>query len=188
MDQEINRSDNSDVDADGEQVEMQELVPANDEEGTKADQPQLKRELNLFYMVGMVVGSIIGSGIFISPKEVLRDVQSYGMAILVWMIAGVLSMGGGLCYTELGTFIKKSGGEFSYLKTAYSFNNKKKCHQVIGELLAFLFVWTTSLLGRPGSSAVILLTFGEYVTRAINPHCDEISSTTVRILAISALG
>jgi len=176
---------------DGEQVEMQELVPAiNGEhrENLKADQPQLKRELNLFYMVGMVVGSIIGSGIFISPKEVLRDVQSYGMAILVWVIAGVLGMGGGLCYAELGTLIKESGGEFSYLKTAFSFSNKKKYHQVIGELLAFLFVWTTSLLGRPGSSAVILLTFGEYVTRAINPHCDEISTTTVRLLAISALG
>ena len=187
MDQDVNRSsDNSDMD--GEQVEMKELVPAEDEESSKTDQPQLKRELNLFYLVGMVVGGIIGSGIFISPKEVLSNVQSYGMAILVWVIAGVLGMGGGLCYSELGTLIKKSGGEFSYLKTAYSFTNKKKYHQVIGELLAFLFVWTTSLLGRPGSSAVILLTFGEYVTRAANPHCDEISTTTIRLLAISALG
>jgi len=184
MDQDAT-GDSSDVD--GEQLEMEELVP-NEDDSSKTDQLQLKRELNLLHMVGMVIGSIIGSGIFISPKEVLSDVQSYGMAILVWVIAGVLSMGGGLCYSELGTLIKKSGGEFSYIKTAYSFNNKKKYHQVIGELLAFLFVWTTSLLGRPGSSAVILLTFGEYVTRAVHPHCDEVSTTTARLLAVSALG
>ena len=155
--------------------------------GGKTGQPQLKKELNLSHMVGMVVGGIIGSGIFISPREVVVDVQSYGMALLVWFFAGVLAMGGGLCYSELGTMIKKSGGEFAFLKTAYSFTNETSRHHVVGELISFLFAWTNSLFGKPAASAIVLLTLGEYTMKAFQWY-GEISTTSIRLLAIFTLG
>lgn len=173
-----------------EHVEMQKLVssPDNQRIGTEeSSKPQLKRELTLFHMVGMVVGGIIGSGIFISPREVVKDVQSYGMALVIWILAGLFAMAGGLCYSELGTLIKKSNGEVAYIKQAYSFNSKKPHHVMIGELLSFLFVWTSSLFVRPAGVAVILLTFGEYVTKAAQPYCD-LSNNSIRLLALSALG
>jgi len=151
------------------------------------DQPQFKKELNLLHMVGMVVGGIIGSGIFISPREVVVDVQSYGMALLVWFFAGLLAMGGGLCYSELGTMIKKSGGEFAFLKTAYSFSNRTSRHRVIGELVSFLFAWTNSLFGKPAASAIVLLTLGEYTIKAFQWY-GEVSTTSTRLLAIFTLG
>ena len=181
-------------DMEGEHVEMQKLVTDhgnnrgnNGEQTEESTKPQLKRELTLFHLVGMVVGGIIGSGIFISPREVVNDVQSYGMALTIWILAGLFAMAGALCYSELGTLIKKSGGEFAYLKQAYSFNSNKPNHIILGELLSFLFVWTTSVFIRPAGAAVVLLTFGEYITKAAQPYCD-VSDNSSRVLALAALG
>jgi len=154
---------------------------------SKTDQIQFKKELNLSHMVGMVVGGIIGSGIFISPREVVVDVQSYGMALLVWFFAGILAMGGGLCYSELSTMIKKSGGEFAFLKASYSFDNKTPQHRVLGELISFLFAWTNSLFGKPAASAIVLLTLGEYTIKAFQWY-GEVSAIPTRLLAIFTLG
>ena len=173
-----------------EHVEIQKLVSnpgSNGEQTEQSSKPQLKRELTLLHLVGLVVGGIIGSGIFISPREVVKDVQSYGMALVIWILAGLIAMAGGLCYSELGTLIKKSNGEVAYIKQAYSFNSKKPNYAMLGELLSFLFVWTTSIFVRPAGAAVILLTFGEYVTKAVQPYYD-ISNNYVRILALAALG
>ena len=173
-----------------EHVEMQKLVSSpgsNGERTEESSKPQLKRELTLFHLVGLVVGGIIGSGIFISPREVVKDVQSYGMALVIWVVAGLLAMAGGLCYSELGTLIKKSSGEVAYIKQAYSFNSRKPNYIILGDLLSFLFVWTTSLFVRPAGVAVVLLTFGEYITKAAQPYCD-ISNNSIRVLALAALG
>ena len=173
-----------------EHVEMQKLVssPVSNGEGTEeSNKLQLKRELTLFHLVGLVVGGIIGSGIFISPREVVKDVRSIGMALVIWILAGLIAMAGGLCYSELGTMIKKSSGELAYIKQAYSFNSKKPNYIILGELLSFLFVWTTSLFVRPAGVAVVLLTFGEYITKAAQPYCD-ISNNSIRVLALAALG
>ena len=174
-----------------EHVELQKLVssPDGNRERTEesSSKPQLKRELTLFHLIGLVVGGIIGSGIFISPREVVRDVQSYGMALVIWVLAGLIAMAGGLCYSELGTMIKKSSGEVAYIKQAYSFNSKKPSYIILGELLSFLFVWSTSLFVRPAGVAIVLLTFGEYITKAAQPYCD-ISNNSIRVLALAALG
>ena len=177
-------------DMEGEHVEMQKLVssPGNDgEEAKGSNQPQLRRELNVFHLVGLVVGGIIGSGIFISPREVVKDVQSYGMALVIWVLAGLIAMAGALCYSELGTLIKKANGEAAYIKQAYSFNSKNPNHIMLGELLSFLFVWTMSVFVRPAGAAIVLLTFGEYITKAAQPYCD-LSNNSIRVLALAALG
>ena len=85
---------------------------------------KLGKELSLIHGVGIIVGSIIGSGIFISPNGVLEEAGSYGMALIMWVIGGLLATGGGLCFCELGNFVKKSGSEYAYIKEGFSFNNR----------------------------------------------------------------
>ena len=71
--------------------------PKNEESSNK-----LKRELGLFDAVSVIVGIIVGSGIFVSPKGVLQEAGSPGMSLAVWTFSGILSMIGALCYAELG--------------------------------------------------------------------------------------
>ncbi|BFZ13109.1 hypothetical protein BsWGS_16148 [Bradybaena similaris] len=109
---------------------------------------ELKRELGLPGGVSFIVGAIIGSGIFVSPKGVLEYTGSVALCLIIWGAAGLISLLGSLCYCELGTLIPKSGGEYSYLRLAY------------GNLLAFLYTWVSVLLTRPASLAIMSLTFG----------------------------
>lgn len=74
----------------------------NKDNDSPSDGVKMKKELGLLDGVAIIVGVIIGSGIFVSPKGVLKFSGSIGIAILVWILSGVLSMIGALCYTELG--------------------------------------------------------------------------------------
>jgi amino acid transporter len=106
--------------------------------------------LSLGSGLAIIVATTIGSGIFTSPGIVFGYTKSVGAALLIWITSGVLATTGALCYAELGALIPESGGDFSYLMHAY------------GSLPAFLFGWTGILLTRPGSTAIIALTFADY--------------------------
>lgn len=135
----------------------------------------LKKEVTLLNGIALVVGVIIGSGIFISPKGVLKWTESVGMSLVVWAGCGILALLGSLCYCEMGTMIPKSGAEYSYLYEAF------------GPLPAFLYSWTLALIIRPSSLSVVALTFARYVSQPFFPDC-EISPIPVRkILAATCL-
>lgn len=119
----------------------------------------LKKEIGLVSACGIIVGNIIGSGIFVSPKGVLENASSVGVALIVWIITGLITAIGALCYAELGVTIPKSGGDYSYVK------------DIFGGLAGFLRLWIAVLVIYPTNQAVIALTFSNYVLQPLFPSC-----------------
>ncbi|KAI1135124.1 amino acid permease-domain-containing protein [Hypoxylon sp. FL0543] len=118
--------------------------------------PSLEKHKTLTYLngLGLIVGLIIGSGIFSSPSQVNMNVGSPGASLIVWAISGVLAWTGAASYAELGGAIPLNGGAQAYLS------------KIMGELAGFLFTWVAVLVLKPGSAAIIAIIMGEYLVRA----------------------
>jgi amino acid transporter len=117
----------------------------------------LEKNKSLTYLNGLslVVGLIIGSGIFSSPSQVNRNAGSPGASLIVWTVAGVLAWTGAASYAELGGAIPLNGGAQVYLS------------KIFGEWAGFLFTWCAVVVLKPGSAAIIAIIFGEYLVRVI---------------------
>ncbi|MDB6026497.1 MAG: Amino acid transporter [Verrucomicrobiales bacterium] len=113
---------------------------------------ELVRGLNLRDTTALVVGTIIGTGVFLKTAKMANAVGSPTLVLLVWVAAGLLSLAGALAYAELGAMMPEAGGEFVYLKTAY------------GRLPAFLFGWMRIVIGSTGSIASFGVAFAIFVS------------------------
>ncbi|XP_078689024.1 b(0,+)-type amino acid transporter 1-like [Branchiostoma floridae x Branchiostoma belcheri] len=132
----------------------------------------MERKVGLISGVALIVGTMIGSGIFVSPKGVLRETGSVGPCLMIWLACGVLAMLGALAYAELGTAIPKSGAEYPYLWEAF------------GPIPAYLYSWTSVIVTRPSMLALISLSFADYATEPFyDVHCPAPDSVK-KLLAV----
>ena len=131
-----------------ERVEAPPMIPnrAQKSVATASDRvphdADLVRGLTRSATTALVVGTVIGTGVFIKTAIMAQDTGSASTVLLAWVAAGVLSMCGALTYAELGAMLPHAGGEYVYLRHAY------------GELAAFLFGWMRFVVGGTGSIAM----------------------------------
>jgi APA family basic amino acid/polyamine antiporter len=107
--------------------------------------PDLPRVLGASQATAIVVGTIIGSGIFLVPREMMQDVGSSALVYLAWIVGGLLSLFGAMTYAELGAMLPYAGGEYVYLRGAY------------GDTTAFLYMWTWFAVAKPASIAAVTI-------------------------------
>ena len=109
--------------------------------------PELDRVLGASHATAIVVGTIVGSGIFLVPAEMMQAAGSAKLVYLAWLVGGLLSFFGAITYAELGAMKPQAGGEYVYIRDGY------------GPLAAFLYAWTWFLIAKPASIATLATGF-----------------------------
>lgn len=142
-------------------------IKKNHLSGSNSPGKTLKKEIGLLEAITMVIGVVIGSGIFFKASSVFSNAKSAKLGILAWIIGGVISMASALTVAEIAAAIPKTGGVFVYLKELYS------------EKWAFLYGWVQTLIYVPGVAAALSIVF---VTQAT--YFVPMSGSTQKILAI----
>jgi APA family basic amino acid/polyamine antiporter len=122
---------------------------------------KLRRELGVWGASSIVVGTVIGSGIFLVPRKMLLETGSVELVFAVWIFGGLLSMAGALTYAELATLMPEAGGEYNYLRAAY------------GPFWGFLYGWTQMWVAKSGSIATLATGFFYYLAN-FRPELDDV--------------
>ncbi len=125
---------------------------------------ELKRELGPWAAASIVVGTVIGSGIFLVPRAMVQRVGTPAMVFAIWIFGGMLSLAGALTYSELAAALPEAGGEYVYLREAY------------GPLWGFLYSWTQMWVAKSGSIATLATGFFYYLTNFF-PAMDRVFYT-----------
>ena len=142
----------------------------------------LKRTLNLKDSISVVVGSMVGCGIFIVSADIARQVQSSSLLLLVWIIAGLFSLAGAIAYAEPVLNIKEDGGQYIFLKKMYN------------DLTAFLYGWSLLTVIQTATIAAVCIAVGKFLgilfsgisstTYLINLPCFQLSTQQLCALII----
>jgi APA family basic amino acid/polyamine antiporter len=138
---------------------------------TAVQQPavrSLPRVLGLWDVLGILIGSVIGSGIFIVPAEIAGLVKAPLIIMSVWVVGGALSFFGALCFAELGAMYPEAGGMYVFLREAY------------GRLIAFLFGWTLFLVIDTGAIATLSMAFSSKYL----PYFVPMSPVAIKVVAL----
>lgn len=154
--------------------------------GENKGKGSLRRGMNLLDSIAYIVGSTIGSGVYITPALILEKTGSFGVSMMCWFAGMFIAIFGGLCYVELGLLIPKTGAEYVYILQGYSFKNRNKWTELFGSLMAFLYTWTSIIIISPTSTSIIILTCSRYLIRPIYIDCD-IPEGAIKCVAISIL-
>lgn len=165
---------------------VKSTISTRDAEEVDKTKVVLKREITPLSGIGFVVGQLIGSGIFITPSEILNYTGSFGLSLTCWVIGAIVALAGSLCYFELGLLVRKAGGEYAILLEAYSFRKKNPWVETLGLLIAFLFTWTSVFVLRGASVSIITLACARYLTRPFFIWCD-VPESVVKLLALTVL-
>ena len=132
-----------------------------------------KPALGPFSATMVVVGGIIGAGIFITPSVVAQRLESVPLFLAAWAVGGAIALAGALAYAELGALFPQAGGQYVYLRETYH------------PLIAFLYGWAELLLIKGGALAAVAITFGEYLLRAASPRLA--GGAAPRVWAVAAI-
>ncbi len=137
----------------------------------QSEETNLRRDLGLFDGANILMGIMVGSGIFyIGSYVLIRSGMSLGLALLVWLLGGIVTLISGLCFAELGAMMPKAGGSYVYLREAY------------GEGLAFTSGFSSFILGSCGSSAGIAVALAGSLGAVI-----ELSQSSQKLIAVSLI-
>jgi APA family basic amino acid/polyamine antiporter len=143
----------------------------SDQNHSGSSRQELPRVLGLVSIIGIVIGTMIGSGIFINPAKVARDLRTPGLMLAVWILGGILSFFGALAVAELGAMFTRAGGIYVYLREAY------------GPLVAFLFGWALFLVIESGTIATLAVGFSSKYL----PYFFDLSGLQTKVVAIALI-
>jgi APA family basic amino acid/polyamine antiporter len=138
--------------------------------GAPAELPRLAREVGLFDATMLVMGGIVGSGIFINPSVVARHLHTPATILAAWLVGGVIALAGAFIYAELAARVPAAGGQYAYLREAFH------------PLVAFSYGWVVLLVIQTGGIAAVAVTFGIYLV--------ELTGLPLapKLVAVAALG
>jgi basic amino acid/polyamine antiporter, APA family len=131
-------------------VTIPESAPISDP-SKPAEAPRLAQTLGLFSSTAIVIGSMIGSGIYIVDADIARGTSSPALYLGAWVVTGILTLIGALSYGELAAMMPKAGGQYVYLRES------------LGPLWGFLFGWTLFLVIQTGTIAAVCVAFGKFL-------------------------
>lgn len=140
------------------------------ENGLDADSKGLKRTMGYRQGFSLMVGLILGSGVFLSAGMIAEKANSHGMIITIWVTSGFLAMMGALCYCELASIFNVAGSNYTNVLKIY------------GKIPGFLCAWTTCLIIDPSSIAALGLTIGVYSAKPFYPS-DEAAESTAKMIS-----
>lgn len=135
----------------------------------------LRRALTVFDATMVVVGGIIGSGIFILPSLVAQRLPSPGLVLAAWLAGGAIALAGAFAFAELATLFPKAGGEYVYLREAYH------------PLVAFLFGWASLLMIQGGGLGAVAITFSQYALRLLGRDFSPSLGAAIAIAVVAAV-